>query len=134
MQIPRVENPPFFIPLSLDPPENLPYRRAMMPMFGPVAIKALEPRIREWAVQSSTAVAQGGVRLPGRGLAKIFPVTVFMELMGMDLSRLQEFRHLAEGFFEVQNDEAEMGRLSAPDPGRDEGADRREKARRPTTS
>ena len=46
-------------------------------------------------------------------LAKLFPVSVFMELMGMDLSRLQDFRALAEAFFSAQNDEAEMGRLSA---------------------
>ncbi|HVK81515.1 MAG TPA: cytochrome P450 [Verrucomicrobiae bacterium] len=112
MQIPRVENPPFFIPLSLDPPENLPYRRAMMPMFGPVAIKELEPRIREWAAQIiDPVVAKGACDFQGE-VSKLFPVTVFMELMGMDLSRLQEFRHLAEGFFENQNNEAEMGRLA----------------------
>ena len=31
-----------------------------------------------------------------------------MELMGMDLSRLREFREMAEGFFQNQNNEAEM--------------------------
>ncbi len=60
MQIPRVENPPFFIPLSLDPPENLPYRRATMPKFGPVAIKALEPRIRHWAGEIIDSVVAKG--------------------------------------------------------------------------
>lgn len=112
MQIPRVANPPFFIPLSLDPPENLPYRRAMAPMFGPVATTALEPGIRAWAARIVDAVADKGACDFQAEVAKIFPVTVFMELMGMDLSRLQEFRHLAEGFFESQNNAAEMGRLS----------------------
>ena len=113
MQIPRVENPPFFIPLSLDPPESLPFRRAMMPMFGPVAIKALEPRIREWAASIIDAVVARGECDFQQDVAKLFPVSVFMELMGMDLSRLQEFRHLAEAFFESQNDAEAMGRLSA---------------------
>lgn len=112
MQIPRVANPPFFIPLSLDPPDNLPYRRAMMPMFGPVAIKALEPRIRELAATIIDRIAAKGECDFQADVSKLFPVTVFMELMGMDLSRLQEFRHLAEGFFENQNNEAEMGRLA----------------------
>ena len=113
MQIPRVENPPFFIPLSLDPPENLPYRRAMMPMFGPVAIKALEPRIREWAERLVEEVARRG-RCDFQGeVSKVFPVSVFMELMGMDLARLREFRELAEAFFDNQNNAEEMGRLSA---------------------
>ena len=113
MQIPRVENPPFFIPLSLDPPENLPYRRAMMPMFGPAAIKALEPRIREWAAGLVDAVAAKGACDFQADVSKLFPVSVFMELMGMDLSRLHDFRALAEAFFSAQNDEAELGRLSA---------------------
>lgn len=113
MQIPRIENPPFFIPLSLDPPDNLPYRRAMIPMFGPNAIKELEPRIREWAVTLIEAVAAKGQCDFQADVAKIFPVSVFMELMGMDLSRLQDFRALAEAFFSAQNDEAELGRLSA---------------------
>lgn len=113
MQIPRVENPPFFIPLSLDPPDNLPYRKAMMPMFGPAAIKALEPRIREWAAKFVRAVAATGACDFQADVSKIFPVSVFMELMGMDLARLHDFRHLAEQFFSAQNDEAEMGRLGA---------------------
>lgn len=112
MQIPRVENPPFFIPLSLDPPANLPYRRAMAPMFGPVAIKAMEPRIREWAAELIDKVADKGACDFQADVAKLFPVSVFMELMGMDLSRLHEFRHLAESFFENQNNAAELGRLS----------------------
>ncbi len=112
MQIPRVENPPFFIPLSLDPPENLPYRQAMIPMFGPVAVKALEPRMRELAAEIvEKVVARGGCDFQAE-VAKLYPVTVFMELMGMDLSRLQEFRHLAEAFFKTQNDGAELARLS----------------------
>lgn len=113
MQIPRVPNPPFFIPLSLDPPENLPYRRAMAPMFGPVAVKALEPRLREWAGQIiDAALAKGSFDFMV-DVAKVFPVSVFMELMGMDLSRLHEFRDLAERFFEHQNDAAQLEALSA---------------------
>jgi cytochrome P450 len=112
MQIPRVENPPFFIPLSLDPPHNLPYRRAMTPLFGPVAIKALEPRIRDWAAQLVAAVAgRGACDFQGE-VSKVFPVSVFMELMGMDLARLHDFRELAEAFFDNQNNAEEMGRLS----------------------
>lgn len=113
MQIPRVANPPFFIPLSLDPPDNLKYRRLMAPMFGPTAINALEPRLRHWAQTIVGEVADRGRCDFMADVAKLFPVTIFMELMGMELSRLQEFRHLAERFFEVQNDADELGRLSA---------------------
>src|SRR3954470_6887152 len=49
MQIPRVPNPPMFIPLSLDPPDNQLYRTVLMPRFSSKAIRELEPRIRAWA-------------------------------------------------------------------------------------
>ena len=112
MQIPRIENPPFFIPLSLDPPENLPYRRAMMPMFGPVAIKALEARIQHWAEKFVTAVAEKGHCDFQTEVSKVYPVSVFMELMGMDLARLHDFRKLAEEFFHFGNNGEETGRVS----------------------
>jgi cytochrome P450 len=112
MQIPRVENPPFFIPLSLDPPANLPYRHAMVPVFGPAAIGALEPRIREWAAHFVDSVAAKGSCDFQSEVSKVFPVSVFMELMGMDLDRLQDFRELAEAFFYNQHNAEEMGRLS----------------------
>ena len=112
MQIPRIENPPFFIPLSLDPPENLPYRRAMMPMFGPVAIKALEARIQHWAEKFVTAVAEKGHCDFQTEVSKVYPVSVFMELMGMDLARLHDFRKLAEEFFHFGNNGEETERVS----------------------
>lgn len=112
MQIPRIENPPFFIPLSLDPPENLPYRRAMMPMFGPVAIKALEARIQHWAEKFVTAVADKGHCDFQTEVSKVYPVSVFMELMGMDLARLHDFRKLAEEFFHFGNNGEETERVS----------------------
>lgn len=112
MQIPRVPNPPFFIPLSLDPPDNLRYRKAMAPMFGPVAVKALNPHIRLWAETIVDGILEKGEGDFMADIAKVFPVSVFMELMGMDLSRLPEFRHLAESFFDSQNDAEAMGALS----------------------
>ena len=112
MQIPRIANPPVFIPLNLDPPDNLPYRRAMAPMFGPVAIKAMEPGMRALAAKMVAAVADKGTCDFQAEVSKLFPVTVFMELMGMDLTRLKDFRQLAEAFFYTHSDAEEMGRLS----------------------
>ena len=48
--IPRVEREPRFIPLSLDPPECIPYRQVMMPAFSPKAVKEMEPKLRLWAL------------------------------------------------------------------------------------
>ena len=113
MQIPRVKNPPKFIPLSLDPPENIPYRQAMMPKFSPKAIRELEPRIRDWAVRIIDEVAAKGECDFVRDVSSLFPVSIFMELMGMPTTRLREFRALADAFFRVQGQSDEMDALGA---------------------
>jgi cytochrome P450 len=99
MQIPRVPNPPMFIPLSLDPPDNQLYRTVLMPRFSAKAIRELEPKVREWAVRIvEEATAQGGCDFVV-DVASRFPVSVFMELMGLPLPRLREFREMADTFF-----------------------------------
>jgi len=112
MQIPRVPNPPFFIPLSLDPPANVPYRQAMMPKFSPKAIREFEPRIREWAVQIIEEVADSGECDFIRDVSSRFPVSVFMELMGIPIPRLRECRQIANEFF-VARTPAEFETVSA---------------------
>lgn len=112
MQIPRVPNPPVFIPLSLDPPVNLPYRQALTPAFSPKAVKGMEDKIRHWAQQIVAEVADRGECDFVRDVSELFPVSIFMELMGMDLSRLREFRNLAETFFHVQNDAPKLAEIS----------------------
>jgi cytochrome P450 len=99
MQIPRVPNPPMFIPLSLDPPDNQLYRTVLMPRFSAKAIRELEPKVREWAVRIvEEATAQGACDFVV-DVASRFPVSVFMELMGLPLPRLREFREMADTFF-----------------------------------
>jgi cytochrome P450 len=112
MQIPRVPNPPVFIPLSLDPPANLPFRQALMPAFSPKAVKEMETKIRHWAQKIVGDVADRHACDFVRDVSELFPVSIFMELMGMDLSRLREFRELAETFFHVQNDAVKLGEVS----------------------
>lgn len=105
MQIPRVPNPPFFIPLSLDPPENLPYRQVLMPAFSPKAIREMEPKLRDWAVR----IIEDAVARPEcdfiRDVSSRFPVSVFMELMGLPLERLRELREIADAFFNAHDPE-----------------------------
>ena len=111
MQIPRVPNPPFFIPLSLDPPANTPYRSILMPKFSPKAVREMEGKIREWAIRIiEDAAAKGRCEFVA-DVSSLFPVSIFMELMGMPLDRLREFRDLADAFFQTI-DGAELERLS----------------------
>lgn len=114
MQIPRVPNPPMFIPLSLDPPDNQLYRTVLMPRFSAKAIRELEPRVRDWAVRIVDEVAGLGRCDFVVDVASRFPVSVFMELMGLPLERLREFRELADEFFNAHDPagiEATSGRI-----------------------
>lgn len=105
MQIPRVEDPPLFIPLSLDPPDNIPYRQALMPFFAPKTVRTMEPKIRQFAVEMIEAVVEKGECEFVHDISSQFPVSVFMELMGLPLERLREFRTQADTFFESRTDE-----------------------------
>lgn len=99
MQVPRVPDPPRLIPLNYDPPESGAYRMVLMPFFAPKAINAMEPRVREIAVEVIERVgAKGACDFVDEVAAEI-PVGVFMELMGMDRSRLHECRAMADNFF-----------------------------------
>lgn len=105
MQIPRVENPPVFIPLSLDPPESIPYRQALMPFFAPRTVNAMEPKIRKFAADFvDQVVDKKGCEFVD-DISSQYPVSVFMELMGMPLDKLREFRELADRYFKSRTTE-----------------------------
>lgn len=110
MQIPRIENPPVFIPLSLDPPASLPYRQALMPHFSPKSVGAMEPKLRAFAAGFIEDVIARGECDFVHDIAARFPVSVFMELMGMPLDRLRDFRALADEYFKARTNE-EIGAL-----------------------
>lgn len=112
MQIPRVDNPPVFIPLSLDPPHNMPYRQALMPYFSAKAVAALEPEVRRFAVEFIEAIKDQGECDFVEDIGSQFPVSVFMELMGLPLERLRDFRALADEYFNARTSE-EIGALGA---------------------
>ena len=99
-RVPRVEDAMVLIPLNLDPPEHTFYRRILTPHFGPNAIAAMRPKIREWAQRLVAAVADKGECDFAEEVGSLFPVSIFMELMGLPLERLREYRALVLEYFE----------------------------------
>jgi cytochrome P450 len=106
MQIPRVKNPPRFIPLSLDPPENLPYRQLLMPTFSPKRVAILEPQMKAFAAELVDAVASKGECDFVAAISSRFPVGIFMRLMGMPWERFDEFRRITDEHFRAVGSEA----------------------------
>lgn len=99
MEIPRIAEPIKLIPLNLDPPASLPYRHILMPYFSPKAVAAREPSLREWARHFVEQAAARGECDFLDAVASRFPVTIFMEMMGIPFERFDRFREMADQFF-----------------------------------
>lgn len=110
-QIPRVANAPLLIPLNLDPPEHTQYRMILAPFFGPKSVAGLDAELKTFAREVVSRVAARGSCDFVRDVAAPFPVTVFMRMMGLPLSRFDEFRGLAERFFRAVSQE-DLGAIS----------------------
>lgn len=99
--IPHQPNTPKTIPLSLDPPEHRPYRQLLRPFFEKKAIAPLNARIQEWADRLIGAVKEDGQCEFIEAVGSRFPVSVFMEMLGLPMDRFDEFRALVSRNFEV---------------------------------
>lgn len=106
--IPHQPNVPKTIPLSLDPPEHRPYRQLLRPFFEKKAIAPLNARIREWAERLIKAVKDDGECEFIETVGSRFPVSVFMEMLGLSMDRFDEFRALVSRNFEVAGTEEAM--------------------------
>ena len=80
------------IPLAIDPPDHAKYRMFLMPFFSPARItRDLEPRIREVVVEMIDAVAHKGEVDMAWDFGRVFPVRIFMGLMGFPPKMFDEF-------------------------------------------
>jgi cytochrome P450 len=80
------------IPLAIDPPEHTKYRKYLMPYFSPARMsRDLEPRIRQVVVEMIEAVAQKGEVDIAWDFARVYPVRVFMGLMGFPSPMFEQF-------------------------------------------
>lgn len=105
LHIPRSPDRTVLIPLNLDPPANMPYRKALLPHFSGKAVKDMEDKIRGRAIELIEEVVDRGECDFSYDIASRFPVSVFMDLMGMPLDRLREFRAIADQYFDANNAE-----------------------------
>jgi cytochrome P450 len=83
---------PHFGPQSMNPPRHGVYRMPLMKAFAPHEIKRMEAGIRTLAGHLINSLAPLGRGEFLNAVAEPLPVTVFMKMMGMPLSRLAEFR------------------------------------------
>lgn len=82
---------PRVIPIDMDPPEHTAYRKVLAPLFAPAAVASLEVDSRRLAVELMEALQGKGETEFVASVAMPMPVKLFMRMMGMDMSRFEEF-------------------------------------------
>ena len=79
------------IPIQLDPPEHTAFRKFLEPWFSPRAIVALEPAIRAEVDRLIDTFEHAGACDVSHDFARVYPVMVFMRLMGFPEERFEDF-------------------------------------------
>jgi cytochrome P450 len=79
------------IPLAIDPPEHGKYRLFLMPSFSPPTLNKMEPYIREVAVEMIEGFAAKGEVDVAWDFGRVFPVRIFMALMGFPAPMFEQF-------------------------------------------
>ncbi|MFB4305537.1 cytochrome P450 [Actinomadura sp. GTD37] len=80
-----------WIPVMLDPPLHTTWRRLLRPFFTPVAAAVLRDRItRHCAALIDGLAARGSCDFVA-DFARLYPTTIFLELVGLPIDRLEEF-------------------------------------------
>lgn len=85
------------IPLQIDPPEHRNYRKLLDPIFAPRQVARLEDQTRRLVQDLVGAVAGTGRCNFHEAVAEPLPTTVFLQLLGLPVSRAKEFIALKDG-------------------------------------
>jgi cytochrome P450 len=88
------------IPIAVDPPEHIRYRRALDPMLAPRVINAMEDELRRQVRDLVDAFVDRGECDVVADLARLYPTQVFLTLFGMPLEDRDRFIYWAEFIIE----------------------------------
>jgi cytochrome P450 len=95
------------IPLQVDPPKHVKYRRILDPLFAPRAMAALDDEVAELFNQLVDNFAGKGSCDLHVELAVPMPCTVFLRLMGLPLEDLDKFLAMKDGIIRPPGDTME---------------------------
>jgi cytochrome P450 len=94
------------VPLEIDPPDHVRYRRILTPIFGPVRTGKLEPVVRRQVGELLDGILARGECDYVADFARVLPTTVFLEMMGWPLEHAEQFHRWSwEAIHGVPGDE-----------------------------
>lgn len=80
------------IPLGIDPPDHMKYRKLLNPFFSPKAVDLLDEKMRRNANALLDQCINGREGCDfAYEFARVFPVQVFLDLMGFPQEKLEQF-------------------------------------------
>lgn len=79
------------IPLAIDPPEHQKYRLFLMPHFSPARVNRMQDDIRAVVVEMIEEFQHKGEVDIAHDFGRVFPVRIFMGLMGFPAAMFEEF-------------------------------------------
>ncbi|HEY1076861.1 MAG TPA: cytochrome P450 [Fontimonas sp.] len=94
---------PIAVPINLDPPDHTKYRMPLNRVFSPKAIMALKDSIRALAAELVDGIKDQGHCEFMTALAQPLPVQVFLKMLGLPLSRWEEYRELVRNHLSASN-------------------------------
>lgn len=87
--------------IRMDPPAHNRHRKLVIGAFAPRLIQAMEPRIREIALESLEAIDAGEIVDFVDEIAAPLPMIVIADLLGVPRSDLDTFRRWSDGMVEL---------------------------------
>ena len=79
------------IPLAIDPPDHHKYRAFLMPWFAPSKLNKMDAQMRELVGGMIDAFAENGEVDVAWDFGRIYPVRIFMALMGFPPAMFEQF-------------------------------------------
>src|SRR5690606_25867527 len=79
------------VPIDFDPPQHSAFRTLMNPLFSPKRMKVLEGKVDERAAEYVGRLVERTDCEFIEAFARPFPVSIFLELMGLPLEETDSF-------------------------------------------
>jgi cytochrome P450 len=96
------------IPLAIDPPEHASYRLMLNSWFSPKAVNTMEPQIRATIASLIDGFVDKGECDLAYDYGRIYPVRVFLDLMGFPQDMMDEFLQWEYAILHSYGDLAKM--------------------------
>ena len=105
------------IPLQIDPPDHVKFRRLLDPLFAPREMEKLEADVRALVVELIDGFVDAGTCEFNAAVAVPLPCTVFLRLMGLPLADLDLFLRFKDGIIRPDAATPAEGRAMAREIG-----------------